>query len=132
MTSFGDKQNSRNIFILNTQIPGADSEGAVIVIFFSLPPSLLCNRKARQGLMLDGCRVVTSVLAPGSGIQSGNGAKQIDVIARYLSGTSPENTNLTNTTSLFRIVFPAMFGVLNIIYWSYYLTRANMVTEHAK
>ena len=38
--------------------------------------------------MLDGCRVVTSVLAPGSGIQSGNGAKQIDVIARYLS----ENT----------------------------------------
>ena len=35
--------------------------------------------------MLDGWLVVTSVLAPGSGIQSGNGAKQIDVIARYVS-----------------------------------------------
>ena len=29
----------------------------------------------------------------------------------------------------FRIVFPAMFGVLNIIYWSYYLTRANMASQ---
>ena len=27
---------------------------------------------------------VTSVLAPGSAIHSGNGAKQIDVIARYI------------------------------------------------
>ena len=45
----------------------------------------LSNTMARQGLILDGWLVVTSVLAPGSGIQSGNGAKQIDVIARYLS-----------------------------------------------
>ena len=29
----------------------------------------------------------------------------------------------------FRIVFPAMFGVLNIIYWSYYLTRASMASQ---
>ena len=73
--------------------------------------------------------VVTSVLATGSGIQSGNGAKQIDVIARYLS---EKQRRILTIESLFRIVFPAMFGVLNIIYWSYYLTRANMVTSHAK
>jgi len=100
-----DNQNYKNVF-KNTQVSGVHNEGVVIE---SLP---LSNIKTRQGLMLDGRCVVTSVLAPGSGIQSGNGAKQIDVIAR--------------------IVFPAMFGVLNIIYWSYYLTRANMVTEHAK
>ena len=32
-------------------------------------------------------------------------------------------------SNLLRIVFPAMFGVLNIIYWSYYLTRANMASS---
>ena len=34
-----------------------------------------------------------------------------------------------NFFTLLRIVFPAMFGVLNIIYWSYYLTRANMASS---
>ena len=89
-----DNQNYKNVF-KNTQVSGVHSEGLVIE---SLP---LSNIKTRQGLMLDGWCVVTSVLAPGSGIQSGNGAKQIDVIARYLSETPGENTNQQLLLGLF-------------------------------
>lgn len=89
--------------------------------------------------------LVTSVLAPIAGLHGGNGAKQIDVIARYCCVEEMDNAwtlafhppfiNLLDFGHVdqhsvhFRIVFPAMFGVLNIIYWSYYLTRANMASQ---
>ena len=47
---------------------------------------------------------VQSILAPKLNLHYSPGAKRIDVISR--------------------IMFPAIFASLNVIYWSYYLTKA--------
>jgi len=49
------------------------------------------------------------VLAPPPSLHYNSGAKRIDVLAR--------------------IIFPALFGCLNVIYWSYYLTRADWASS---
>ena len=65
------------------------------VLFAQLLPKRAA--KARPGL-------VQSILAPNYSLQYSPGAKRIDVISR--------------------IMFPATFAGLNVIYWSYYLTKA--------
>ena len=66
------------------------------VLFAQLVPST--NKKAKAGL-------VQSVLGLSSSWHYSPGAKKIDVISR--------------------IVFPATFAGLNVIYWSYYLAKAD-------
>jgi len=53
--------------------------------------------------------LIQSVLAGGVTRSSSSGAKRIDVMAR--------------------IIFPALFCCLNVIYWSYYLTRADWASS---
>ena len=52
---------------------------------------------------------VQSILAPKLNLHYSPGAKRIDVISR--------------------IMFPAIFASLNVIYWSYYLTKAGGAGE---
>jgi len=70
------------------------------VLFAQLLPKRAS--KARNGL-------VQSILAPNYGLHYSPGAKKIDVISR--------------------IMFPATFAGLNVIYWSYYLTKASSPVE---
>ena len=72
------------------------------VLFAQLLPTT--NKRTKTGL-------VQSVLAPMSTWEYSPGAKKIDVISR--------------------IVFPATFAGLNVIYWSYYLAKADNAGKDA-
>ena len=72
------------------------------VLFAQLLPTT--KQKTKNGL-------VESVLAPMSSLKYSPGAKKIDVISRSM--------------------FPAAFAGLNVIYWSYYLTKADNASKGA-